>query len=214
LQVFYVQKAARLLSNNNTQLANNLVEKIQRILSPKSIGKIDSNKDNDLPQLPTDTLLTMAEEILLKIYLNEPDYRLKIIDRLDSNHLTFTVPHYQWLWEKIMHYTEVGILDYYDQELIIKLQDLNIEFTEEMNRLNHLFISKESDRSQLQRTTLVIQAAIACLEKIHLEKQRKDYLVKWEETGDQTYYEGFYQTNQRLKEVEKVRLFTIDELLY
>jgi hypothetical protein len=64
----------------------------------------------------------------------------------------------------------------------------------------------------------VIRAAAACLEKASWERQRSYYLAQWQNSAlaperQQEYYKLFYEAQQKLKEIDQQRLFSISDLL-
>jgi DNA primase len=156
---------------------------------------------------------------LLRIYLHYPHHRLEIIDALDSADLIFTLPHHRFLWQQIISVSQLGEIDYNDDKLIAKLQNLTITYPLETAQINHLFYLDEHTAQEIQRSPLVLRAAIACLEKVACEQQRKFYLDKWQHSDRsnpeqrQQYYQLFYATQQRLQELEQQRIFTISDLI-
>ena len=164
---------------------------------------------------------------MLRIYLHYPIHRLTIIDGLDSAHLTFTLAHHAFLWQQIVDRSSLGYgqnsqpeeIDYLDDRLINKLQDSITEHPARATQVKHLFNLDEHTAEEIQRSPLVLRAAIACLEKFACEQKRKYYLNKLQskETEDLTkkveYYQLFATTQQRLQELEKLRVVTISDLI-
>jgi DNA primase len=236
----YLQKTASLLSNGDARTVPLLIENLQtelKRLARNVKAKQSTNRspevqvnyetdtntsDNAIAEIvvhPTQELLDRAEALLLRVYLHFPDRRLEIIDALDGADLIFTMPHHRWLWQQIIARYQTGEIDYHDDLSIDTLQDLALNSDGEFNRIRHLFILDERTAQEIQRSPLVIRAAIACLEKLICERQRKYYLDKWQSVGQDNaegqlrYYELFYQAQQRLQELEKQRTFTISDLL-
>jgi DNA primase len=167
---------------------------------------------------PQQRLIEQAEAVLLRLYLHYPEHRLTIIDILDQSDLIFSLPHHRFIWQKILEVGEVGAIDYLDPHLIHHLQDLYSSYSQEMTQISHLFNLDEKTAQEIQRSTLVIRAAAACLEKSACEQQRSYYLAQWQnaETAPerkQEYYELFYETQRRLQSIEQQRLFTMTDLL-
>jgi DNA primase len=168
---------------------------------------------------PHQRLIEQAEALLLRIYLHYPGYRLEIIDALDSAKLELTLSHHRFIWNKIISSSQTGDIDYHDDKLISKLQDLAINHPREIAQINHLFHLDERTAQEIQRSPLVIRAAIACLEKVACEQQRKHYLDKLQHSDRdnpqqrQEYYQLFYAAQKRLTELEQQRIFTIFDLI-
>jgi DNA primase len=82
-----------------------------------------------------------------------------------------------------------------------------------------LFNLDEHTAEEIQRSPLVLRAAIACLEKFACEQQRKYYLNKLQSTESADlakqveYYQLFSTTQKRLQELEQQRVVTIDDLI-
>jgi DNA primase len=175
---------------------------------------------------PNQRLIEQAESLLLRIYLHYPLHRLTIIDALDSADLTFTLVHHRFLWEQIIDRSSSGYkdsqpeeIDYLDERLIAKLQDSIVENRVQASRVEHLFNLDEHTAEEIQRSPLVLRAAIACLEKFACEQKRKFYLNKLQSKDPEDlakkveYYQSFITTQQRLQELEKQRNVTIDDLI-
>ena len=172
---------------------------------------------------PSQRLIEQAEGLLLRIYLHYPIHRLTIIDALDSANLDFTLAHHSFLWQKIIDRSSLEsqseIIDYLDDQLITKLQDLMIEYPLKAKQVNHLFNLDEHTAEEIQRSPLVLRAAIACLEKSACEQQRKYYLNKLQSNDPEDlarkieYYQSFTTTQQRLQELAQQRNVTIDDLI-
>ena len=189
--------------------------------------KIETEEIAPVSIHPSQRLVEQAEGLLLRIYLHYPIHRLTIIDGLDSAHLTFTLAHHAFLWQQIVDRSSLGYgqnsqpeeIDYLDDRLINKLQDSITEYPARATQVKHLFNLDEHTAEEIQRSPLVLRAAIACLEKFACEQKRKYYLNKLQskEPEDLTkkveYYQLFSTTQQRLQELEKLRVVTIADLI-
>ena len=184
---------------------------------------------------PNQRLIEQAEGLLLRIYLHYPLHRLTIIDALDSAELAFTLAHHRFLWEQIIEKSSQGYdspeerlcqrdagqveIDYLDDRLISKLQDAIVADRLQASRVEHLFNLDEHTAEEIQRSPLVLRAAIACLEKFACEQKRKYYLNKLQSKEPEDlakkveYYQSFIITQQRLQELEKQRNVTISDLI-
>ena len=176
---------------------------------------------------PNQRLIEQAEGLLLRIYLHYPLHRLTIIDALDSAELAFTLAHHRFLWEQIIEKSSQGYdldagqaeIDYLDDRLISKLQDAIVADRIQASRVEHLFNLDEHTAEEIQRSPLVLRAAIACLEKFACEQKRKYYLNKLQSKESEDlakkveYYQSFITTQQRLQELENQRNVTISDLI-
>jgi DNA primase len=203
--------------------------------SPEPITEIDNGEYAEGQQIeiapvsihPNQRLIEQAEGLLLRIYLHYPLHRLTIIDALDSADLTFTLAHHRFLWEQMIDRSSQGYdrdapqeeIDYLDERLIAKLQDSIVEDRVQAARVEHLFNLDEHTAEEIQRSPLVLRAAIACLEKFACEQKRKFYLNKLQSKDPEDlakkveYYQSFITTQQRLQELEKQRNVTINDLI-
>ncbi len=167
---------------------------------------------------PQQRLVEQAEAVLLRLYLHYPEHRLTIIDTLDQADLIFNLPHHRFLWQKILEVGELGVIDYLDPNLIGHLQDLYGSYRSEIAQVSHLFNLDERTAQEIQRSTLVIRAAGACLEKAACEQQRSYYLAQWQSVEmsperKQECYELFYEAQRKLESIEQQRLFTMTDLI-
>jgi DNA primase len=170
---------------------------------------------------PSQRLIEQAEGLLLRIYLHYPIHRLTIIDELDSANLDFTLAHHRFLWQQIIDRASVpqAEIDYLDDRLITKLQDALTEHPVRANQIKHLFNVDEHTAEEIQRSPLVLRAAIACLEKSACEQKRKYYLTKLQSqdpvdlANKIEYYQSFTITQQRLQELAQQRNVTITDLI-
>jgi DNA primase len=167
---------------------------------------------------PQQRLVEQAEAVLLRLYLHYPEHRLTIIDTLDQADLIFNLPHHRFIWQKILEVSALGDIDYLDANLVGHLQDLYGSYRSEMAQVSHLFNLDERTAQEIQRSTLVIRAAGACLEKAACEQQRSYYLAQWQSAEmsverKQECYELFYEAQRKLESIEQQRLFTMTDLI-
>jgi DNA primase len=173
---------------------------------------------------PSQRLVEQAEGLLLRIYLHYPMHRLTIIDELDSAQLEFTLAHHRFLWQQIIDRSSLDNghdrqIDYLDEKLIIKLQDLSIEYPARNDRVRHLFHLDEHTAEEIQRSPLVLRAAIACLEKSTCERKCQEYLNKLKSqdaedlANQKETLRSFMAIKQRLQELQQQRTVTITDLI-
>ncbi|BAY08882.1 DNA primase [Calothrix sp. NIES-2098] len=160
-------------------------------------------------------LLERAEGLLLRIYLHCPEQRQVILDTLEERDLQFSLSHHRFLWLQI-----VEVPGGMEVDLVSTLQDKYLEFTDEMRLISHLFHLNEKSQKEILRTPQVVQAAIACMERVLREKRYRHFLELWQETDPeaepeqwQSYYQAFYNEKLRLQELDRQRQFSITDLL-
>ncbi|MDZ8050493.1 MAG: DNA primase [Aulosira sp. ZfuVER01] len=160
-------------------------------------------------------LLDRAEALLLRIYLHCPEQRQVILDTLEERDLQFSLSHHRFLWLQI-----VEVPGGMEVDLVSTLQDKYPEFPEEMALVSHLFHLNEKSQKEILRTPQVVQAAIACMERVLREKRYRHFLELWQETDPeaeperwQSYYQAFYTEKLRLQELDRQRQFSITDLL-
>ena len=152
---------------------------------------------------------------------------MTIIDALDSANLAFTLAHHSFLWQQIINRSSSGSqqdsqheeIDYLDDRLIAKLQDTMAEDRARGIQIEHLFNLDEHTAEEIQRSPLVLRAAIACLEKFACEQKCKYYLSKLRSDDPEDlakkseYLQAWTATKQRLQELDRQRNVTIDDLV-
>jgi DNA primase len=218
----YIQHCALLLSRGDSRLVPLLVENLRTQLKKlkRPSPKTTSNKQQQtsLPVAAERNLLEQAEILLLRIYLHCPEQRQDIIDALEERDLLFSL-HHQFLWQQILELRDANQQpsDTPD-DLISLLQDRSIKFPKEMAQVSKLFHLDEKTQQDILRASLVIRAAIASLDKVKCEQQRRYCLDKWRDpsTNDkdkQFYYQEFYKADRRIKELDSERQFAFSDVI-
>lgn len=193
-------------------------------LKKSSSGTQNQKKNASNTSLPVDSnrsLLEQAEVLLLRIYLHCPEYRKMIIDSLEEQDLLFSLSHHRFLWRQILEIQPVVQTSYQTPDpLIAMLSERRLQFPEEMAQVIHLFHLDEKRQEDIVRTPLLIRAATACLEKVTCEKRRRYCLEQWQKLDPSTnlerreyYIQEFREVDQRIKELERLRLFNISDIL-
>ncbi|WP_224095385.1 DNA primase [Nostoc sp. MS1] len=222
---YYVSYCAEILSLGDTRLIPLRVENLLTQITPttatysKPLSPRTNRSHSQLPtpnsQLPTDRhLLEHAEALLLRIYLHCSEHRQAIMDELEARNLDFSLSHHRFLWLQIIESTEKQV------DLISRLQDIYLELGEELSVISHLFHLDEKTKKEIMRTPQVVQAAIACMERVLREKRYRHFLELWQETDPeiepekwQSYYQAFYTEKIKLQELDRQRQFSLTELL-
>ncbi|MBC1218793.1 DNA primase [Nostoc sp. UCD121] len=229
---YYVSYCAEILSLGDTRLIPLRVENLLTQIAPAAAAYTKpvsakqawgSSKVSQSP-LPTErSLLEHAEALLLRIYLHCPEQRQAIIAELEERDLQFSLSHHRFLWQQILEISsgDGETINFASQpDLISRLQDHFLEFSSEMGLISHLFHINEKNQKEILRTPQVVQAAIACMDLVMLEKRYRHFLELWQQTDPeaeperyQSYYQAFYAEKIKLQKIDRQRLFSITELL-
>ncbi|MBN3924651.1 DNA primase [Nostoc sp. NMS4] len=225
---YYVSYCAEILSLGDTRLiplrVENLLTQIAPVAAtyskPVSAKKAwGGSKVSPLPipnsPLPTErSLLEHAEALLLRIYLHCPEQRQTIIDELEERDLQFSLSHHRFLWQQILDIPVEQV------DLISTLENIYLELSEDLGLVLHLFHLNEKWKIEIPRTPQVVQAAIACMDLVMMEKRYRHFLELWQQTDPeaeperyQSYYQAFYAEKIKLQQIDRQRLFSITELL-
>ncbi|MCW5315164.1 DNA primase [Nostoc sp. KVJ3] len=233
---YYVSYCAEILSLGDTRLIPLRVENLLTQIAPqpyipgssiKGFLRKQQNsgvhKSNETSVQSERSLLEHAEALLLRIYLHCPEQRQAIIAELEERDLQFSLSHHRFLWQQIL---EISFDDGETRnvasqpDLISRLQDQFLEFSSEMGLISHLFHVNEKNQKEILRTPQVVQAAIACMDLVMLEKRYRHFLELWQQTDPeaeperyQSYYQAFYAEKIKLQKIDRQRLFSITELL-
>ncbi|NEO99996.1 MAG: DNA primase [Symploca sp. SIO2E9] len=226
---YYISRCAQLLSRGDAQDLKQLQENLNSQVSKYRKWKLKGSENTNLPQsfqlLPTTSesnLLEPAEASLLRIYIYCPEYRAQIIRILEEQDLLFSLSHHRFLWQKILELQDSAKEGQNDtvESLISLLQDLSIEFPEQMKKVAHFFHLDEIHFEDFSRTPLVIRAAAACLEQVAYQKRRQYCLKQWEKLdyvadfrAKQYYWQQLYEAERRLKELEPIRRASLSDLV-
>ncbi|MEH2076708.1 MAG: DNA primase [Nostoc sp.] len=236
---YYVSYCAEILSLGDTRLIPLRVENLLTQIAPAaaaytkpvSAKKAWGNSQVSYSPLPTErSLLEHAEALLLRIYLHCPEQRQAIIAELEERDLQFSLSHHRFLWQQILeissddgetiNWASPRFANASQPDLISRLQDHFLEFSSEMGLISHLFHVNEKNQKEILRTPQVVQAAIACMDLVMLEKRYRHFLKLWQQTDPeaeperyQSYYQAFYAEKIKLQKIDKQRLFSITDLI-
>ncbi|MEA5503105.1 DNA primase [Halotia wernerae UHCC 0503] len=221
---YYVSYCAEILSLGDTRLIPLRVENLLTQIAPTAATYSKplsakkawegAEKFSHSPH-PTDhSLLEHAEALLLRIYLHCPKQRQVIIDELEERDLQFSLSHHRFLWQQIVETTVEQV------DLTSTLQDRYLELSEDLGVVSHLFHLNEKWKKEILRTPQVVQAAIACMDLVMIEKRYRHFLELWKTTDPeaeperyQSYCQAFYTEKIKLQKIDRQRLFSITELL-
>ncbi|WP_414551651.1 DNA primase [Anabaena sp. CCY 0017] len=219
---YYVSYCAEILSLGDTRLIPLRVENLLTQIAPTTPTKkpLSGKKKYGRGKLSQSvvasdkSLLELAEALLLRIYLHCPEQRQAIVNTLEERNLEFSFSHHRLLWQKILESTGEEV------EIISNLQDRYLEISAEIASISHLFHLNEKSQKEILRTPQAVQAAVACMERVLIEKRYRYFLELWEQTDPeaepekwQSYYQSFYNEKMRLQELDRQRQFSITDLI-
>lgn len=220
-RTYYIQYCAEILARGQRHLipihAKTLLAQLKKPQvrssrnSPASLARPPINA----PANTEKGLLEEAEALLLSIYLHYPEHRQEILDSLDEKDLLFSLSHHRFLWQQILELQERAIEQLNDpsNRLLWLLQDQTVNFPEQMAQIVRLFHLNEKNSEDLCRAPLQIKKAIAVLERVAWDKYRRYCLYQWQQLDAETeietkqyYFQEFRIAEQRLKELDRLRL--------
>ncbi|QOV21922.1 DNA primase [Anabaenopsis elenkinii] len=213
---YYISHCAEILSLGDTRLIPLRVENLLTQIAPTRVitnKPLPPQKKWDSPKPTPDlisenkSLLELAEALLLRIYLHCPEQRQAIFQTLEARNLEFSLSHHRLLWQNILELMGEEL------DLISSLQNKYLELSAPIEVISHLFHLTEKTQKEILRTPQVVQSAIACMERVLIEKRCRYFLEVWQKTGSESDYQSFYTEKIRLQELESQRLFPITDLL-
>ena len=165
---------------------------------------------------PETELLEHAESLLLLIYIHCPRYREDIVNNLEEKDLLFSLPHYRFLWQKII--ASETLLEQNrgddDNPLLTELHSRSLGFPENIReQVSQLLHLNEKTKADLSRPSTLIDNAIASLELVVCEKY-KLYCTQQIQIHDPRtdtkylyYCQELQRTEKKMQELEKMRHF-------
>ena len=208
-RAYYLQYCAEILSQGDTRLlpiqVDNLLSQLKNGLSAGSQNQKRSSQK--FANSNTHGLLQEAEILLLQIYLHCPECRAEVIQKLEEKDLMFSYSHHRFLWQKILEIQDSMDLGRdSNNRLFSLLQDVYLEYPEQMKQVQLLFHLSENDTEDIFRASMSIPSAIAAIEKISVQQYSQHCLVKWEEflkmndlERSQYYYQEFLKSKQEIE---------------
>ncbi|NES99187.1 MAG: DNA primase [Sphaerospermopsis sp. SIO1G2] len=216
---YYISYCAEILSLGDTRLIPLRVENLLTQIAPSHFKtparprKQESKKPKFTVATTEKSLLEQAEALLLRIFLHCPEQREMIFAELEDRNLEFSLSHHRLLWQQSL------VFPLEDNDLISKLENRYLELAEDLNILSHVFHLDEKNKLEIIRTPQVVQATLACMEKVFREKRHRYFMEQWEKVDSKTepekerlYYENAMGEKRRIQELEKQRQFSIIEL--
>ncbi|MGV2831453.1 DNA primase [Myxosarcina sp. GI1(2024)] len=164
---------------------------------------------------PETELLERAESLLLRIYIHCPQYRTTIVDYLEARDLIFNLSAHRFLWQQIID-IEPDLSNATEADpnpLLNELHNRSLNFPEAMARITKLFYLDEKTQEDIFRAEIVIEEAIASLERVDciryqmycIEQLQKLSLDRDTELMNH-YYQEIRHSSQKLEQLEQQRL--------
>lgn len=235
----YLGYCAEILSQGDSRRISIYVDSLRRQLKKpqrtSSASKPSLSPPANLPVKAPRSLLEEAEALLLLIYLHYQEHRQEIIDALEEKDLLFSFSHHRFLWQKITEIEQKKLQNSENSSnrLLSQLQELYLDFPEQITQINHLFHLPENiqwagktpaEKLRVEKTEKIqwedplripfmISTAIASLEWVACEKYRSYCLQQWQQLDPaseweqmQYYYQEIQRTKQRIQELDQLRL--------
>ena len=190
----YIRHCAEIFSQGDGRivplLAENLLAQVRR--KRRNPGDKKRKASNDV-KIINRSFLEEAEAALLRIYIHNRDYRSAISEGLESRDLGFSFSHHRALWRMVTELAEIEaneqkkagyavIPDEPELTILQTLRNFSAESTGPLSSVNHLLYLDEKSQLDTARPSLVIRAAIACLERNMCEKRYRLLLNLWAES--------------------------------
>jgi DNA primase len=215
-RAYYLQYCAEILSQGDTRLlpiqVDNLLSQLKNGLSVGSQNQ--KRRSQKFPPSNTHGLLQEAEILLLQIYLHCPECRSEVIQQLEEKDLMFSYSHHRFLWQKILEIQDsMDLRRDSSNRLFSLLQDVYLEYPEQMKQVQLLFHLSENDTEDIFRASMSIPSAIAAIEKISVEQYSRYCLEKCQEFNrindierSQYYYQEFLKSKQEIETLNQQRI--------
>jgi DNA primase len=213
---YYLQYCAEILSQGDTRLlpiqVDNLLSQLKNGLTVGSQNQ--RRKSQKFTNSNTHGLLQEAEILLLQIYLHCPEYRSEVIQKLEEKDLMFSYSHHRFLWKQILEIQDsIDLGRDSTNRLFSLLQDVYLEYPDQMKQVQFLFHLSENDNEDIFRASMSIPSAIAAIEKISVEQYSQYCLVKWQEfltindlERSQYYYQECLKSKQEIEMLNQQRI--------
>ena len=218
-RAYYLQHCAEILSQGDTRLlpiqVDNLLSQLKNGLTVGSQNQ--KRRSQKFANSNTHGLLQEAEILLLQIYLHCPECRSEVIQKLEEKDLMFSYSHHRFLWQKILEIQDsIDLGRDSTNRLFSLLQDVYLEYPDQMKQVQLLFHLSENDNEDIFRASMSIPSAIAAIEKISVEQYSRYCLEKCQEFNrindierSQYYYQEFLKSKQEIETLNQQRIAQI-----
>jgi DNA primase len=227
----YIRRCAELLSQGDARLvpllADNLLAQVRR----KRRRSPDGSEMPRSLSMATD-FLAQAEATLLRIYLHAPEHRPQVVQALEERDLQFSLSHHRLLWRQIMEVESSLAALSLDElansaeavqplDLMSHLRDRWADSSAETDAVAYLFQLDEKTQRDILRGTLVVDAAVNCLERVMCEKRYRHFRDLWAQTEvssdaalRQYYQQQMYVEKHRIAELDRQRSISFEDLVH
>lgn len=218
---FYLSHCAEILTTKrsqyaglNTQDLKKIQHSLQLAIKQNNYNPYNKKKPNKaVDKSQKNNQVEQSEFLLLLVYLHCPDYREIIINQLDEKDLVFSLAPYRFLWQQI-HQVSLNLSNHNDHNSLLNtVQENMINYPNFPQQLTNLFNLSENDQQFLFQSEHFIQAAIACLETVKLEKYKQycqQKISELKEEKDLTkmtyYYQEIIATEAQLNQQKSLRM--------
>lgn len=217
LRNYYLRHCAERLAQNNSYLSL----QIQISLQTQVQGERWHGRSQKWQTSRDRTLLEQAEAQLIRLYIHKAHHRDEIETALDDRDLEFSLSHHRILWRQIMDLKEQDGIDLADASIdLLRLLEETAATDTILGHVYGLFQLDEINQLDTYRGRLVIQAAIAAMEKNICEKRRRHFLdllksVDWAADPDsaRSYQQKIQVEDERLRQLEAERQVDFADLV-
>lgn len=183
LKSHYMIKAAELLSGGDSQQFRLIQESFTTGKTPQSSLK----KQYKLPVKPELTPIERAEQQVLRIYINNLDYRSKIEEGIISKDLSFQTKNNQTIWQALLSIDK----NYSSTQIINEFDNQEIDFTS-IDLLENPVQNSERDKQ-------VIETCLIQMKLFDYEERKAEYQFQFQDSQDEETYAYYYQEYFKLK---------------
>ncbi|MBD2579483.1 DNA primase [Oscillatoria sp. FACHB-1406] len=213
----YLHRCGEILSQGDSRLTARYEQDLNIALRKlRKKGDKEKPPTANIQQLKAERdLLERAESLLLCIYIHCPQYRDTIAQTLDDKDLIFSVPHYRFLWRKLLEMREAEG----SRDLLSQLHAIGIQYPQEMAKVSHLLQLDETAREDIAREPLIVSTAIAGLERVTYEKYRRYCIERWQQLDPskdaeamQSYYQQLQAAENTIQALDRERHVSLFDL--
>ncbi len=217
LRTHYLHRCAERLSQGDSRL----MVQLETDLRQQVRGERWHGRSQKWQTLRDRTLLEQAEAQLIRLYIHKAHHRLEIETALEDRDLEFSLSHHRILWRQIMELKEHSGIDLSDASIdLLRLLEETATTDTILSHVYGLFQLDEINQLDTCRGSLVIQAAIAAMEKIMCEKRRRHFLdllksTDWATAPDlgRLYQQKLQVEDERIRQLEAERQVDFADLV-
>jgi len=189
----YIRHCAEIFSQGDGRIVPLLAENLLAQVRRKRRNPGDKKESANDVKVLNRSFLEEAEAALLRIYIHHADYRSAIVEGLEGRDLGFSFSHHRALWRMVTELSQIetaaqlgtdhaGPPKAAEQTMLQTLRNFSSESKGPLSLVNHLLYLDEKSRLDTVRPSLVVRAAIACIERTMCEKRYRLLLKLWSES--------------------------------